>query len=96
MKMEERNGTLWLLLRPDIWISPLSSRQEAIDFLRTKKLYRYNRQSNAILDAWIKILLGSIGAAESIKVSAFAGADHVPVFEISSRTGYSRKIGTNG
>lgn len=96
LRLEERNGALWLLLRPDIWISPLSSREDATDFLREKRQYRYNPQSNAILDAWIKILLGSIGAAESTKVSAFADTDHSPTFEISSRTGYSRRVGGHG
>lgn len=96
LRLEERNGALRLLLRPDIWISPLSSRYEAADFLRTKRRYRYNPQSSAILDAWIKILLGSMGSAESVKVCAFVGKDHSPTFEIGTRTGYSRRIGGHG
>src|SRR4029077_15326058 len=45
IKLEERNGSLWLLIRPDIWITPLSERENASDFLYKKKIRRYNNQS---------------------------------------------------
>lgn len=96
VKLEERNGALWVLLRPDIWISPLSSRQEATEFLRNKRRYRYNPQANSILDAWIRILLGSFGEAASTEITGFEGADCRPTFEIGSRTGYSRRVGGHG
>ncbi len=44
IKLEERDGLLWLLIRPDIWINPLSMRENAKDFLRDKKIRRYNCQ----------------------------------------------------
>ncbi len=91
LKLEEKNGRLWLLLRPDIWVTPSNRRQEATDFLRKKKLYRWNSQSNAILDAWINILLGSVGGGETKRVECYSGSDFPAVFEISTRTAYSRK-----
>ena len=90
LKLEERNGNLWLLVRPDIWISPAENRRDAKDFLRAKRLKRYNNQSNEILSAWISILLGKIGNAESARVTAFPDADQQAIFEVSTRTAYSR------
>jgi hypothetical protein len=37
IKLEERSGVLWLLIQPDIWISPMTMREKATDFLRKKK-----------------------------------------------------------
>lgn len=90
IQLEERGGSLWVMLRPDIWIKPLARRQEAREFLRKRRLYRYNNQSYRILDAWIEILLGSIGSGNAVKVSCFQGSDYDVEFEIGTRTAYSR------
>lgn len=90
IQLEERGGCLWVMLRPDIWIKPLSRRQEASDFLRQRRLKRYNNQSYRILDAWIEILLGSVGRGNAVKVSCFQGADYSAEFGIGTRTAYSR------
>jgi len=78
------------MLRPDIWIKPLARRQEARDFLRKRRLYRYNEQSYRLLDTWIEILLGNVGSGKAVKVSSFQGADYSAEFEIGTRTAYSR------
>lgn len=96
IKLEERNGSLWLLIRPDIWITPLSMRENATDFLRTKKIHRYNNQSYQLLDAWIKVLFGSIGDGQEILVSCFPSTDYAPTFKVSTRTAFSRGGGANG
>ncbi len=90
LKLEERDGKVWLLIRPDIWVTPLRSRVSAIDFLRNKKRYRYNPQSSQLLDAWIRILFGSIGADEDVQISCFVGSENAPLFKINTRTAYSR------
>jgi NAD-dependent SIR2 family protein deacetylase len=90
IQLEERGGSLWVMLRPDIWIKPLKRRQEARDFLRKRRLYRYNNQSYRILDAWIEILLGEVGSGKSIKVCCLQGTDYSAEFEIGTRTAYSR------
>jgi hypothetical protein len=90
LHLEERNGSLWLLLRPDVWITPLAQRDEATDFLRARKLKRYNAQSFEILSAWIRILLGDLGGAPA-KVTAFPDKEYSAAFEISTRTAYSRR-----
>jgi hypothetical protein len=77
------------MLRPDIWITPLSKRQDAIDFLRKRRLYRYNNKSYHLLDAWIEILLGNVGSGGTAKVSCYDAADYSADFEIGTRTAYS-------
>ena len=96
IKLEERGGSLWLLIRPDIWITPLSMRENATDFLRSKKIHRYNNQSYQLLDAWIKVLFGSIGAGQEVRVSCFTDADYAPTFRVSTRTAFSFGGGANG
>lgn len=89
IRLEERGGCLWIMLHPDIWIKPLNRRQEATDFIRKRRLYRYNNISYQILDAWIKILLGSIGDGSTAKISCFPDAEFNAEFEIGTRTAYS-------
>ncbi len=89
IRLEERGGKLWVTLRPDIWIKPLARRQEAHDFLRQRRLKRYNNQSYRLLDAWIEILLGAVGSGDAVQVSCFQDADYSANFEIGTRTAYS-------
>jgi hypothetical protein len=91
IKLEERNGRLFLLLRPDVWVSPEVPRRDATEFLRGKKLRRWNAQSNSLLNEWIGLLLGAIGGA-SATVASFADSEHPCAFEISTRSAYSRGI----
>lgn len=95
IRLEERSGLLWLLIRPDIWITPMSLRENATDFLRSKKIYRWNNQSYQLLDAWIRVLFGFIGDGQEVQVSCFLDADHVPMFRINTRTAYSFGGGAN-
>ncbi|MDA3787736.1 MAG: SIR2 family protein [Desulfobacula sp.] len=90
IRLEERDGRLWVMLRPEIWIKPLSKRREAKDFLRQRGLYRYNNQSYHLLDAWIKSLLGEVGTGDKIKISCFPDTEYSAGFEIGTRTAYSR------
>lgn len=90
IQLEERGGSLWVMLRPDIWIKPLARRQEARDFLRQRRLHRWNKQSYRILDAWIEILLGEVGLGNAVKISCLQDADCSAEFEIGTRTAYSR------
>ena len=89
IKLEERNGSLWLLIRPDIWVTPLSERENATDFLRSKKLHRYNNQSYQLLDAWIRVLFGFIGTGQEIRISCFPDSDYSPTFSVNTRTAFS-------
>jgi hypothetical protein len=95
IKLEERNGSLWLLIRPDIWITPLSERENASDFLYTKKIRRYNNQSYQLLDAWIRVLFGFIGTGQEVQILCFPDSAYSPTFSVNTRTAFSRGRGAN-
>jgi hypothetical protein len=94
LKVEERNEKLWLLLKPDVWISPNKVREEATDFLYKKKIRRYNKQAFEILSAWIEILLGGLGKGDAI-VTAYKDTEHPAQFQISMRSAFSKRSATN-
>ena len=50
------DGKDWLLLDPDVWIWPARAREDATDFLDTRRGNRFNNISNALLDAWLTVL----------------------------------------
>ena len=89
IRLEERGGMLWVMLRPDIWVTPLDKRQDAREFLRKRRLYRYNNKSYNLLDAWIGILLGSVGAGAGVNISCYKDEEYSGVFEVGTRTAYS-------
>ena len=88
--LDIRDRRAYLMLRPTLWITPLAMREAASDFMRARQLKRYNTQANAILNAWIQVLLGSVGP-ENCTVTAFADADQPASFTIHARTAYSRR-----
>ena len=94
LKVEERNGQLWLLLQPDVWVSPNKMREEATDFLYKKKINRWNRQASELLSAWVEVLLGGIGKGGA-SVTAYKGTEHPAQFQISMRSAFSRRSGKN-
>jgi hypothetical protein len=91
LKLEERGGSLRLLLEPDIWIKPLAERENEQDFLRQRRLFRRNRQAYDLLNAWIEILLGTVGAPRDVSVACFPESSYPARFDISTRTAYSRR-----
>lgn len=95
LKLEERNGHLWVLLKPDVWISPNKMREEATDFLYKKKIRRYNKQAFEILSAWIEILLGGLGKGDAI-VTAYKDTEYPAQFKISMRSAFSKRSAPNG
>lgn len=89
--IENRGNSLWLLIEPDIWISPLSMRENARDFLRSRKLMRYNNRAYDLLNAWITILFGSIGGQE-VSISCFPGLNYAPNFTVNTRTAFAGQL----
>jgi hypothetical protein len=89
------DGRGWLLLDPDVWIWPPRAREIAAAFLDKRKGDRYNNVYNALLDAWLSVLLGADRAAETM-VSAYEGGTvaETPSFSIGSRTAYTRRLGS--
>jgi len=94
VSMDAKNGQLWLLLVPDIWIWPTRARKVAADFLDQRRGDRYNKVYNAILDAWVQILLGTDERNKEVELSAFdsgTGAEN-PSFKVASRTAFARRL----
>lgn len=88
IRLEYRNNAWWLLINPDIWISPLSEREKAVEFLRNKKLYRYNTQSSHLLNEWISLILGTVGEHD-VSASCFSKSEYQPTFKLNARTAFS-------
>lgn len=93
VRLEEKNGSLFLMLRPEIAISPTEERRNHVDFIRSRRLKRYNRVTNAILDSWIKMLLGEFGGGATANVSCYSNSDYPAQFTIGARTVFSFKTG---
>ena len=96
ISVNERNGRLWMLLQPDLWIWPARARKDAQDFMDQRRRDRFNRKYNQLLDAWLRVALGQHQRASEIRLSPFDGGDDVenPRFVISSRTAFTRRLGS--
>ncbi len=57
LDLEEINGKYFLLLKPMIWVWPKRARIQAADFLDRRGGGRFNEQADALLSAWIHLLL---------------------------------------
>lgn len=94
VSLDQKGGRLWLLIDPDIWIWPPRARDSARDFLDGRRKDRRNDKYNAILDAWVQIIMGTDERNAEIVVRPFAnGSDSEnPTFRIASRTAFSRRL----
>lgn len=91
IKLEERNGSLWLLLRPDIWIFPKTEREKSISFLKRRKISRRNTEAYSILNAWLEIFFGEniVGSHKEVETSFFPKSNYASQFRIMTRTAFS-------
>ena len=67
--IEPRQGSWWLIVVPEVWVSPTHhadgsrnvtdqrvEQTSIAEFIRERRATRYNRDVNAILDAWVRLL----------------------------------------
>lgn len=94
LSLEIKNGRHWILLEPDIWIWPRFARKAATDFINDRRKNRFNAKHDALLTAWIHIVLGTTKANATVTVKAFTGGSDAanPSFTIGSRTAYTRGL----
>ncbi len=94
LSIEVKNGQRWLLLEPDLWIWPESARRDATKFMEQRRRDRYNSKHNALITAWIKVILGTDKLNTIVQVRPFTSGSHDanPEFSIGSRTAYSKRL----
>jgi hypothetical protein len=94
VSIDFKNDRPWLLLDPDIWIWPARARHSAVAFLDERRSDRYNQKYNAILDAWIRIVLGTDERNVEVSLRPFNEGSEAenPSFSIGSRTAFSRRL----
>ena len=94
VSIDEKDGKIWLIIDPDIWIWPQRARKIATDFMSQRRKGRRNEQYNNLLDAWVHVILDTDERGCEITLSAFEQGDSTenPSFKIGSRTAFSRRI----
>lgn len=94
VSLEFKNGRHWLLIDPDIWIWPRFARRGATDFIDARRKDRFNAKHDALLSAWIHIILGTAQANATVSAKAFTSGNDAanPSFTIGSRTAYTRGL----
>ena len=91
-RLDYKMNGLWLLLEPRVLLeisdqAPPADAERAREFARERRARRRNRETNAILDGWARLIVGN---DQSIRVRSFDIANgHDAEFEISRITGFS-------
>jgi hypothetical protein len=93
VSIDVKNGQVWMVVDPDIWIWPHRARELATDFLNKRRKDRRNERYNAILDAWVRFLVGSTDLNAHAAVTAFGGptGPENPEFTFGSRSAFARR-----
>lgn len=94
ISLDQKDGRLWLVIDPDIWVWPPRARESARDFLDERRKGRRNDKYNAILDAWVQIIMGTKERNAEIVVRPFPDGTDIenPAFRIGSRTAFSKRL----
>lgn len=94
VSVDMKGARLWVLLDPDIWVWPPRAREVATEFLDRRRADRFNKKHNELLDAWVRVALGTDTRNTEITLSTFeegSGAEN-PSFHIGSRTAFTRRL----
>lgn len=91
--LQEVNGRLWLLVKPDVWIWPKHARKDATAFLDVRLGGRFNRQADTLLSAWIGLLLPGDRRGVDRELVVFDGVEGPgnPRFVLNDCTAFSRR-----
>lgn len=94
VSLDVKDGNLWLILNPDIWIWPYRAREISVDFMQSRRNDRFNQKFNDLISAWIRIIFGTDERNVEISVSSFAEGSSAenPSFRLASRTAFSKRI----
>lgn len=92
LRVDYRLDHLWLLIEPNIATDVDPDRPDDIaelvrEFVRERRARRHNRLANALLDGWIKLI---VGYEPSVRLKAFGIADGIDAeFEILRTSAFS-------
>lgn len=92
IRLDYRLDRLWLLCEPRIHLSvpetaTPSQSEAAREFRRERRAKRRNKDANAMLDSWMKLIAGD---ADTVRIKAFNIGDGIDAeFELSRITGFS-------
>lgn len=94
ISLELKNGQAWLQIDPDIWVWPNRARRDVRQILDNRRKDRYNAKFNEMLDAWVRISLGTTDRRTEVALSTFEDGDDAenPVFSIGTRTAFSKRV----
>jgi hypothetical protein len=94
ISLELKNGQAWLQIDPDIWVWPNRARRDVRQILDNRRKDRYNPKFNEMLDAWVRISLGTTDRRTEVELSTFEDGDDAenPVFTIGTRTAFSKRV----
>ena len=94
VSVDQKNGQLWMVIDPDIWIWPPRSRRDAAEFLDDRRRDRINNKYNDLIDAWVHVVFGTDERNTQLTVSPFKDGNEVenPSFRIGSRTAFARRL----
>ncbi|MEX2485001.1 MAG: SIR2 family protein [Brumimicrobium sp.] len=90
ISLESRNDKLWLSLKPTIWVEPREERQNHSEALKNALKFRYNKQSNTLLNAWIKVIFQNQKTNSDVVISAYSDEVFPVKFTINTRTAFSK------
>lgn len=93
LRLEEVDGSFWVMIRPQIWVWPPRSRRDSEAFLDARRSNRFNNKTDALMSAWIKLLLpADKKGGDHILTPYGAGASAgQPQFSLNDRTAFARR-----
>lgn len=94
VSLDLSEGRYWLVVDPDIWIWPSRARRIADEFMDNRRGDRFNKKYNQLLNAWVRLIVGTDARNTEVTVSAFASgsAAENPCFSFGTRTGFSQGL----
>ena len=90
VRLDWANDQLWLLIEPRTVFKGITdeNKSAAAGFSRERTVKRYNNQLNRLINFWTRHLAGNDDKLRALDVGDGIDA----VFQLSSVTGYSRRI----
>ncbi len=94
VSIDMRNGAVWLVIDPDLWIWPARSRHDATEFMDRRRRDRFNGKYNELLSAWVHLILDADETGVEVALTVSGGPEDTgnPVFLLGSRTAFARRL----